>query len=44
MTQNFYVNLGSIKGFNELLHDDTNNTSNILKLNKLECRTENNQK
>lgn len=39
-----YVNLGSsIEGFNTLLHDDTNNTSNILKLNKLECRTENNQ-
>jgi hypothetical protein len=38
-----YVNLGSIEGFNTLLHDDTNNTSNILKLNKLDCRTENNQ-
>jgi len=38
-----YMNLGSIKGFNELLQDDNNTTSNILKLNKLECRTENNQ-
>jgi len=37
------MNLGSIKGFNELLQDDNNTTSNILKLNKLECRTENNQ-
>ena len=38
-----YMNLGSIKGFNELLQDDNNSTSNVLKLNKLECRTENNQ-
>ena len=38
-----YMNLGSIKGFNELLQDDNNTTSNVLKLNKLECRTENNQ-
>jgi len=38
-----YMNLGSIKGFNELLQHDNNTTSNILKLNKLECRTENNQ-
>jgi len=37
------MNLGSIPGFNKLLQDDTNNTSNILKLNKLICRTENNQ-
>jgi len=37
------MNLGSIPCFNELLHDDKNNTSNILKLNKLECRTDNNQ-
>jgi hypothetical protein len=43
MTTISYVNLGSIEGFNTLLHDDTNNTSNILKLNKLDCRTENNQ-
>jgi len=39
-----YMNLGSINGFNELLQDDNNSTSNVLKLNKLECRTENNQK
>ena len=38
-----YMNLGSIKGFNELLQDDNNTTSNVLKLNKLECKTENNQ-
>ena len=38
-----YMNLGSIKGFNELFQDDNNTTSNVLKLNKLECRTENNQ-
>lgn len=37
------VNLGNIPGFNELLHNNENNTSNILKLNKLECKTENNQ-
>jgi hypothetical protein len=37
------MNLGSIKGFNELLQDDNNTTCNVLKLNKLECRTENNQ-
>jgi hypothetical protein len=43
MTTISYVNLGTIEGFNTLLHDDTNNTSNILKLNKLDCRTENNQ-
>ena len=43
MTNVSYMNLGSIKGFNELLQDDNNTTSNVLKLNKLECRTENNQ-
>lgn len=43
MTNISYVNLGSVEGFNTLLQHDTNNTSNILKLNKLECRTENNQ-
>jgi len=42
MTNIPYMNLGSIKGFNDLLHD-YNNTCNILKLNKLICRTENNQ-
>jgi len=39
-----YMNLGGIKGFNELLQDDNKITYNVLKLNKLECRTENNQK
>ena len=43
MTTISYVNLSSIEGFNTLLHDDTNNTSNILKLNKFDSRTENNQ-
>ena len=40
------MNLGLIKGFNNLLCDDINEdtNTNILKLNKLECRTENNQK
>ena len=42
MTNIPYMNLGSIKGFNDLLYD-YNNTCNILKLNKLICRTENNQ-
>lgn len=39
-----HMNLSNIKGFNNLLCDDTNEATNILKLNKLECRTENNQK
>lgn len=43
MFSNLAVNLSNIKGFNELIYDDKNETSNILKLNKLECRTENNQ-
>lgn len=38
-----HVNLSNIKGFNDLLYDDKNETLNILKLNKIECRTENNQ-
>jgi len=38
------VNLNDIKGFNDLLSDDTNEVLNVLKLNKIECRTENNQK
>ena len=42
MTNIACMNLGSIKGFNDLLYD-YNNTCNILKLNKLICRTENNQ-
>jgi hypothetical protein len=37
------INLGNIKGFNTLLHDEITDTSNILKLNKSECKTENNQ-
>lgn len=44
MLSNKFINLGSIKGFNELLSDETPESSNILKLNKLECRTDNNQK
>lgn len=36
------ANFSLISGFNELLYDD-NNSSNILKLNKVECRTTNNQ-
>ena len=43
MFNDLSVNLSDIKGFNELIYDDKNETSNILKLNKLECRTENNQ-
>ena len=37
-------NLSVIPGFNELIQSskDPNNTSNILKLNKMECRTSNN--
>jgi hypothetical protein len=48
MTETLHVNLSSIKGFNEILQDDineiNNSSYNILKLNKLECRTENNQR
>jgi hypothetical protein len=43
MFSDLSVNLSDIKGFNELIYDDKNETSNILKLNKLDCRTENNQ-
>jgi hypothetical protein len=43
MFSDLSVNLSDIKGFNELIYDDSNETSNILKLNKLECRTDNNQ-
>jgi hypothetical protein len=43
-----FVNLGSIKGFNDILCeqniDGSCSSSNILKLNKIDCRTENNQK
>jgi len=34
-------NLSDIPGFNSMIHDDKNE-SNILKLNKIECRTSNN--
>jgi len=37
------ANLGNIKNFNDLLYDRKHNSCNILKLNKVECRTENNQ-
>jgi len=43
MSSSLHVILSNIKGFNDLLYDDKNETLNILKLNKLECRTENNQ-
>ena len=41
------INLGSIKGFNNLLHDEekdnsSSSSSNILKLNKIEFKTANN--
>lgn len=44
MSNSLHVILSNIKGFNDLLYDDKNETLNILKLNKLECRTENNQR
>jgi hypothetical protein len=37
------MKLGCILGFNELLHGYSNNNCNILKLNKLMCKTEHNQ-
>jgi hypothetical protein len=43
MSNCFYINLGDIKGFNELL-DDKNECTSILKLKKIDCKTENNQK
>ena len=43
MSNIVHVSLGDIKGFNDLIYDDNNISSSILKLNKLECRTENNQ-
>ena len=40
-----HINLGTIKGFNDILYDENIDETNlnILKLNKMECRTENNQ-
>ena len=35
-------NLSDIPGFMAMIHDNNNNESNILKLNKIECRTSNN--
>lgn len=43
MSNSLHVNLSDIKGFSDLIYDDSNTSSNILKLNKLECRTENNK-
>ena len=43
MSNMLHMSLGDIKGFNDLIYDDNNISSSILKLNKLECRTENNQ-
>jgi hypothetical protein len=43
---NTYYELTLVKEFSELINDENNENSNqpILKLNKVECRTENNQK
>lgn len=43
MSNVVHVSLSDVKGFNDLIYDDNNISSSILKLNKLECRTENNQ-
>jgi hypothetical protein len=42
-TDNIKYNLSEIPGFNDLVKPDYNNTlnSNILRLNKIECRTNN---
>jgi hypothetical protein len=37
----FTYNLSNIPGFNDLLKSDVESNSNILKLNKIECRTNN---
>ena len=37
------ANLSHIPGFNVLLHDDDNTNTNILKLNKVVCKSTNNQ-
>ena len=38
------INLSLVPGFNELVNQTNNNESNILKLNKIECLSSNNQK
>lgn len=39
-----YINMSQVKGFNDLVHNDNCESTNILKLNKMECRTSNNNK
>ena len=39
-----FANLSLIPGFNDAINNDNNESSNILKLNKVDCRTSNNQK
>ena len=43
-TITFSINLSLIPGFNELIYNEKRDDLNILKLNKVECRTSNNQK
>jgi hypothetical protein len=39
-----FANLSLIPGFNDIINNDNKDDSNILKLNKVECKTSNNQK
>jgi len=39
-----FANLSVIPGFNDIINNDNKDDSNILKLNKVECKTSNNQK
>lgn len=42
---NIFINLSKIPGFNDLLNENSlDENSNVLKLNKVECETENKQK
>jgi hypothetical protein len=39
-----FANLSLIPGFNDIINNDNKDDSNILKLNKVECKTSNNQR
>ena len=39
-----FANLSLVPGFNDIINNDNKDDSNILKLNKVECKTSNNQK
>ena len=43
-TYTIFYNLSLIPGFSQMTNNDSNYSSNILKLNKVNCKTNNNQK